>query len=228
MALGHSAPAAAAGSGRPTTMLACMAGNRSVSDVGFHPARGLVGSCRPRVRRQRDPLGLSEPEVKGGEALDAAGGLASYRYGSDVRMQRFGAAVLQRYIPGVKDRPKAVPPDSKHEASKPRLGWSAPVSSHGGTQRFPSANHSGSLATFLGSGRGVFSFDAASRDNSLLWSRVPAGTVREGPGVHIRVGAIDVLRKQAVRDFQATQVSGGNTELQSGLTSTTSLQRSHP
>ncbi len=42
------------------------------------------------------PWGSAIPKVKGGEALDAAGGLAPHCHGSNGRMLRVRAALLQR------------------------------------------------------------------------------------------------------------------------------------
>ena len=207
MGMGHAAPRSTPGGRRSAALLACMAGDWRVSDVGVNSPRRSLGTGRRGFRCESGQMGVSACENKGAKPLDASGGTQVSRHGRDGLVRYFRDSILQWYIPGSEAGSKGISTDRKHEASKRWLGTAEAVASHGGTQRFPPTCHPGRVDCILGSGRSVLSLDVTPRDNQVLRRRGAAGSLRKVPGLHIRVGAVDVLRKQAVCDIQAPYAS---------------------
>ena len=208
MGMGHVAPRSAPGGRRPAALLARMAGDWRVPDVGINTPRGPLGTSRRGFRCESSQMGVSTCKVKGAEPLDAPGGTQISRHGRDGLVRCFGDSILQWDISGSKAGSKGISTGCEHEASKRWLGTAEAVASHGGTQRIPSTCHPRRVDCVLGSGRGILSLDVTPRDNQVFRRRGTAGPLCEVPGLYVRVGAVDVLRKQAVCDIQAPYASG--------------------
>ena len=159
MGMGHVAPRSAPGGRRPATLLARMAGDWRVPDVGINTPRGPLGTGRRGFRCESSQMGVSTCKVKGAEPLDAPGGTQISRHGRDGLVRCFGDSILQWDISGSKTGSKGISTGCEHEASKHWLGTAEAVASHGGTQRIPSTCHPGRVDCVLGSGRGILSLD---------------------------------------------------------------------
>ena len=208
MGMGHAAPCSTPGGRRPATSLARMEGNRRVPDVGISTSRGPLGTGRRGFRCERSEMGVSSRKDKGAEPLDASGGTEISRYGCDGMVRSLRDNILQWHIPSSETGAEGISTGRKHEASKRWLGTAEAVASHGRPQRFPSARQSRRVDCVLGSGRSVLSSDATPRDSQVFRSRGAAGSLCKVPGLHIRVGAVNVLCQQTVCDIQAPYASG--------------------
>ena len=225
MGVGHATTGTFTGCGRPTTLLARMGGDRSIPDVGVNSARGSLVCYRPGLRRRLGGMGLVSGEVCGAQAMDASGNITPSRYGCDGVVRQVGVGVLQQRIPRPKGGTEGLASDYQHETNKLWLGASATVSSYGGPQRVPSDYNPGCVDTIVGLGRGLLSPDVAYGDHQVLRCRGAGGTIRKVPRVHFRMGAVDVLCKQAIRDF-SNATCAGSLGWQFGPTWTILQQRS--
>ena len=122
MGMGHVAPRSAPGGRRPATLLARMAGDWRVPDVGINTPRGPLGTGRRGFRCGSGQMGVSTREVKGAEPLDAPGGTQISRHGRDGLVRYFGDSILQWDISGSKTGSKGISTGEARGANSVTVG----------------------------------------------------------------------------------------------------------
>ena len=173
-------------------MLAGLAGDRGITDVGVDSARGLVGAGRSGVRRHHGSLALDSGQFQGEQAMDVTGGSAASRHRSASVVRSIRNTVLQCQFPGAQGGSKAASLGSGHEASESRLGSAEAVTSHGGAQWIPPIGDTGGVAPVVGSIGIVFPPDVASRYDKVLRCGGPERSLRKVPSLPVRLGAVNV------------------------------------